>query len=57
MKRWLLEQPGVRVAAMSGSGSTMFAVLQAGASGESLAERVKEHFGPGLWTAVCETLE
>lgn len=57
MKQWLLEQPGVRVAAMSGSGSTMFAVLQAGASGESLAERVKEHFGPGLWTAVCETLE
>ncbi len=56
MKRWLLEQPEVRVAAMSGSGSTMFAVLSDGASGAGLATRMKEHFGPSLWTALCETL-
>jgi 4-diphosphocytidyl-2-C-methyl-D-erythritol kinase len=57
MKQWLLAQPEVRVAAMSGSGSTMFAVLKEGASGGDLEARVKEHFGPSLWTASCETLE
>lgn len=30
MKRWLLERPGVRGAMMSGSGSTMFAVMEGG---------------------------
>jgi len=57
MKQWLIAQPEVRVAAMSGSGSTLFAVLKAGASCEALAARVKESFGPGLWTAFCETLQ
>jgi len=57
MKHWLIAQPEVRAAAMSGSGSTLFAVLKAGASGEALKARVKESFGPGLWTAFCETLE
>lgn len=56
MKQWLLEQPEVRAAAMSGSGSTMFAVLREGAPGEDLEKRVKEYFGAGLWTALCETL-
>lgn len=43
LKRWLAAQPGVRAAMMSGSGSTIFAVLE-GACGD-LAERVGEEFG------------
>lgn len=55
IKTWLLAQPSVRVAAMSGSGSTMFAVLKDGDSGNELAERARAEFGQGLWTAVCTT--
>ncbi len=57
IKQWLLQQPEVRVAAMSGSGSTMFAVLKDGCSKEALEARTREVFGPGLWTAFCESLE
>lgn len=54
MKQWLRAQPEVRAAAMSGSGSTMFAVLRQDAG--DLELRAKERFGESLWTAVCETL-
>lgn len=57
LKQWLLQQPEVRVAAMSGSGSTMFAVLRDGASAPDLEARTREVFGPNMWTAVCESLE
>lgn len=57
MKKWLLEQLEVRAAAMSGSGSTMFAVLKDGAKGEGLETRAREFFGGTLWSALCETLE
>lgn len=53
MKHWLLEQPEVRAAAMSGSGSTMFAVLKEDADAASLEARAKERFGESLWTAAC----
>ena len=43
LKRWLTAQPGVRAAMMSGSGSTVFAVLE-GVT-EDLPERVREEFG------------
>lgn len=56
MKKWLCEQPEVRVAAMSGSGSTLFAVLRDAGSGADLERRVKSRFGETLWTARCETL-
>ncbi|MFZ9920435.1 MAG: 4-(cytidine 5'-diphospho)-2-C-methyl-D-erythritol kinase [Terrimicrobiaceae bacterium] len=43
LKRWLAAQPGVFAAMMSGSGSTVFAVLDE--AGEDLASRVHEEFG------------
>ena len=54
MKDWLLKQPEVRAAGMSGSGSTFFAVLRDHASGSLLERRVKAMFGETLWTALCK---
>ncbi len=54
MKEWLREQPEAAGALMSGSGSTMFAVLREPGMGEALATRAREIFGTGLWT--CETV-
>lgn len=53
MKHWLLRQPEVRAAGMSGSGSTFFALLREAASGGLLEQRVKAMFGETLWTALC----
>jgi len=50
LKNWLLEQPEVAVALMSGSGSTIFAVLQDDAEGDELAKRAKAKLDPRLWT-------
>lgn len=49
LKRWLAAQPGVRAAMMSGSGSTVFAVLDE--ASEDLTKRVGEEFGGtfGVW--------
>ncbi|MFZ4597375.1 MAG: 4-(cytidine 5'-diphospho)-2-C-methyl-D-erythritol kinase [Terrimicrobiaceae bacterium] len=54
LKSWLLRQPGVSAAMMSGSGSTVFAVLNKKAQG--LEERVREEFGSTMWTCLCRTL-
>ncbi len=54
IKKWLLEQNGVRVATMSGSGSTMFAVLENASLAPSLSEEAKAIFGETLWTHACE---
>ena len=54
LKRWLLAQPEVAGALMSGSGSTSLAVLRDGAMAASLGERVREKFGE-LWTHACHT--
>ena len=43
LKRWLADQLGVRAAMMSGSGSTVFAVLEGVA--EDVGERMREEFG------------
>ena len=48
IKSWLLEQEEVAAAMMSGSGSTVFAILRAGPG--SLAQRAKARFGQNLWT-------
>jgi 4-diphosphocytidyl-2-C-methyl-D-erythritol kinase len=56
LKIWLLRQPEVGAALMSGSGSTMFAVMRANADGERLAKRAKAELDPELWTCVCETI-
>lgn len=56
LKSWLLAQPEVAGALMSGSGATVFAVLHDKSGGESLAPRVAAEFGTNLWCCVCETV-
>lgn len=50
MKLWLLQRPEVRGALMSGSGSTMFAVLHDGADSGPVVRAAREELDPGLWT-------
>ncbi len=54
LKVWLLKQPEVGAALMSGSGSTVFAVLRSNADADLLAKRAKVAVEPELWTCVCE---
>ena len=56
MKMWLLKQPEVGAALMSGSGSTVFAVLRDLADADLLAKRAKAELDPELWTCACKTL-
>ena len=56
LKVWLLEQGGVGAALMSGSGSTVFAVLAEDADANVIAKRAKAELDPGLWTCVTGTL-
>jgi 4-diphosphocytidyl-2-C-methyl-D-erythritol kinase len=56
LKSWLLEQPEVAGALMSGSGATVFALLRDKNGGESLASRVGSEFGTNLWCCHCETI-
>jgi 4-diphosphocytidyl-2-C-methyl-D-erythritol kinase len=55
LKMWLLEQPEVGAALMSGSGSTVFAVLGENADRDLLAKRAKAELDLELWTCLCET--
>ncbi len=56
LKSWFLEQPEVAGALLSGSGSTVFAVLHEKSAGVALGERLGERFGTNLWVYLCETL-
>jgi len=56
LKMWLLEQPEVGAALMSGSGSTVFAVLRQNAGANVIAKRAKAELDPELWTCVARTL-
>lgn len=56
LKSWLRKQPEVAVALMSGSGSTVFAILREGTNGEELAARARQQIDPTLWTQPAETL-
>jgi len=56
LKMWLLRQPEVGVALMSGSGSTMFVVMRSNTDVERVAERAKSELDPELWTCACETI-
>ena len=56
LKMWLLSQSEVGAALMSGSGSTMFAVMREDADADSVAKRVKGTLDPELWTHACETI-
>jgi 4-diphosphocytidyl-2-C-methyl-D-erythritol kinase len=55
LKMWLLKQPEVGAALMSGSGSTVFAVIRSDTDGDRLSIRAKGELDPGLWTCVCKT--
>jgi 4-diphosphocytidyl-2-C-methyl-D-erythritol kinase len=55
LKMWLLKQPEVGAALMSGSGSTIFAVLRDRADADHLARRAKVKLDPELWTCLGET--
>lgn len=50
MKRWLLEQAGVRGALMSGSGSTLYALTENTAQATRIAAHAKKLFGSSLYT-------
>lgn len=54
LKGWLREQPEVAAALLSGSGSTMFAVLREGAPGNPLAARARDELDPALWSCLAE---
>ena len=56
LKIWLVSQSEVGAALMSGSGSTMFAVMRANADADSVAKRAKGALDPELWTCACETI-
>jgi 4-diphosphocytidyl-2-C-methyl-D-erythritol kinase len=56
LKMWLLSQSEVGAALMSGSGSTMFAVMRENADVDSVANRAKAALDPELWTCACETI-
>lgn len=55
LKTWLREQSEVGVALLSGSGSTVFAILRDGADAEKLAARVRESLDANMWTHICLT--
>ena len=56
LKIWLLGQSEVGAGLMSGSGSTMFAVMRESADANSVATRAKAKLDPELWTCSCKTL-
>lgn len=56
LKTWFLEQPETAAALMSGSGSTLFAVVKQGQSAAELAARVRELVGETAWVQVAHTL-
>jgi 4-diphosphocytidyl-2-C-methyl-D-erythritol kinase len=53
MKEWLREQSESLFALMAGSGSTIFAIVQNQAEGETLQARFREQFGKWTWSALC----
>jgi 4-diphosphocytidyl-2-C-methyl-D-erythritol kinase len=55
LKKWLRQQPEVGVTLMSGSGSTVFAVLRDGNDAEILVARVREKIDSTLWLRICQT--
>lgn len=49
LKQWLLQRRETVAALMSGSGSTVFAVLRAGADADALAACARAELDPSLW--------
>lgn len=55
MKTWLLAQPEVAAALLSGSGSTLLAILHPDADGKALADRTLARYGENGWTFLGRT--
>src|SRR6266513_2653484 len=55
LKMWLLSQSEVGAALMSGSGSTVFAVMRENADANAVANCAKVALDSELWTCECET--
>jgi 4-diphosphocytidyl-2-C-methyl-D-erythritol kinase len=53
IKHWLEQQPETELALMSGSGSTLFAVVKSEGDGEQVGARFLLFFGPKFWVQVC----
>jgi 4-diphosphocytidyl-2-C-methyl-D-erythritol kinase len=53
LKDWLKKQSECLFALMSGSGSTVFAIVRNRADGETVQARFRAEFGERTWTAVC----
>jgi 4-diphosphocytidyl-2-C-methyl-D-erythritol kinase len=56
IKMWLLKQPEVGAARMSGSGSTVFTVMRPNADVDVVAKRAKAELDPELWTSAARVL-
>src|ERR1700736_2046068 len=56
LKAWLLKQAEVGAALMSGSASTVFAVLRENADVDFVAQRAREELDREIWTCACETI-
>jgi 4-diphosphocytidyl-2-C-methyl-D-erythritol kinase len=54
LKEWLKKQSETLFALMSGSGSTIFAIVRSQPDGETLQARFRAEFGEWTWSAVCE---
>jgi 4-diphosphocytidyl-2-C-methyl-D-erythritol kinase len=53
IKSWLEQQAETEVALMSGSGSTMFAVVKSADDGQQVSDRFSLFFGLKFWVQVC----
>lgn len=49
LKQWLLFRSEIRCALLSGSGSSMFAILHQGADADKLAKAARQELDPTLW--------
>ena len=56
VKVWLLKQPEVGAALMSGSGSTIFAVMRPKMNADLVEKRAKSELDPELWSCSCATI-
>ena len=56
LKSWLLEQPEVAVALLSGSGSTVFAIMREKADVDLLSTRARKEMDQKIWSCATETL-
>ena len=55
LKMWLRRKPEVGAALMSGSGSTVFAVMRDATDAHPLSERIRAEIDPTIWMFACET--